>query len=136
MRLKKKLCIRKVNVCWERVSKASAKANFPVCHKHSSLVESFTACGLCKRRLTIGGISTLGLSGGKHELHRLNELLSRDGIPSQLASELVYVCKLCKSFCGIKLRVAAQPDYFKNHRQDKTFFKDYRKRYDEGHNAL
>ena len=86
---------------WERVTKGSAKSSFPMCHKHNAIVESFTSCGLCRRRLTIGSICTLGVT--REELAPLVEALNRDSIPSHLASESTFVCKLCKAFCGVKV---------------------------------
>ena len=72
-----------------------------MCHKHNAIVESFTSCGLCRRRLTIGSICTLGVT--REELAPLVEALNRDSIPSHLASESTFVCKLCKAFCGVKV---------------------------------
>ena len=89
---------------WERVTKGSAKSSFPMCHKHNAIVESFTSCGLCRRRLTIGSICTLGVT--REELAPLVEALNRDSIPSHLASESTFVCKLCKAFCGVKVSIA------------------------------
>ena len=99
-----------------------------MCHKHNAIVESFTSCGLCRRRLTIGSICTLGVritpspeirkqmkwclkltligclsQVSREELPPLVEALNRDSIPSHLASESTFVCKLCKAFCGVKV---------------------------------
>jgi hypothetical protein len=59
IRLKKKL-FKRVSMDWERVTKASSKATFPVCTKHSELVEYYMFCGLCKQKLNVGGMCTLG----------------------------------------------------------------------------
>jgi hypothetical protein len=50
-----------------------------------------------------------------------------DHIPADL-KENHFVCKLCKTFCGIKQK-SLQPDYLKNHKTHKAFYKDYRRRY-------
>ena len=50
-----------------------------------------------------------------------------DHIPADL-KENNFVCKLCKTFCGIKQK-SLQPDYLKNHKTHKAFYKDYRRRY-------
>lgn len=123
IRLKKKLS-KKVTVNWDRITKGSAKSSFAVCNKHNSLVETFTKCGLCKRKLTVGGICGLGMS--KDEVRELNEELQNDNIPSELY-ENVFVCKCCKTFCGIKKK-SAEPDYLKNHKSHKAFYKDYRRK--------
>lgn len=123
IRLKKKL-IKKVSLDWDKVSKASVKASFPVCDKHNLLVEFYSNCGLCKRKLTVGGICTLGMT--KQEVEDMNLLLREDHIPADL-KENNYVCKLCKTFCGIKQK-SLQPDYLKNHKTHKAFYKDYRRR--------
>ena len=39
----------------------------------------------------------------REELAPLVEALNRDSIPSHLASESTFVCKLCKAFCGVKV---------------------------------
>jgi hypothetical protein len=49
-------------------------------------------------------------------------------VPSQLTSESAFVCKPCKTFCGIRHRSAGQPDYLRLHKQDRAFYKDYRKK--------
>jgi hypothetical protein len=49
-----------------------------------------------------------------------------DHIPADL-KENHFVCKLCKTFCGIKQK-SLQPDYLKNHKTHKAFYKDYRRR--------
>eukprot|EP00095_Tigriopus_kingsejongensis_P003267 snap_masked-scaffold69_size418775-processed-gene-3.20 protein:Tk03267 transcript:snap_masked-scaffold69_size418775-processed-gene-3.20-mRNA-1 annotation:"hypothetical protein Phum_PHUM604780" len=123
VRLKRKLS-RKVTLNWEKVTKSSAKSVHGMCHKHNALVESFTKCGLCKRQLTIGGIC--GLAMEKEEIRELNEMLQNDNIPADLY-ENVFVCKHCKTFCGIKKK-AKEPDYLKNHKSHKAFYKDYRRK--------
>ena len=123
IRLKKKL-LKKVTLDWEKVNKASVKATFSVCEKHDNLIEFYSNCGLCKRRLTVGGICALGMT--KQEVEEINLLLREDHIPADL-KENNYVCKLCKTFCGIKQK-SLQPDYLKNHKTHKAFYKDYRRR--------
>ena len=124
IRLKKKLS-KKVGLDWEKVSKASVKAIFPMCNKHNALIEFYSNCGLCKRKLTVGGICTLGMSS--KEVEEMNVLLREDNIPADL-KENNFVCKLCKTFCGIKQK-SLQPDYLKNHKTYKAFYKDYRRKY-------
>ena len=63
----------------------------------------------------------------KTEVQELNELLRADSIPSGLA-ETMFVCKLCKVFCGIKQKAAVETDYLKNHKNHKMFLKDHKKR--------
>ena len=41
----------------------------------------------------------------REELAPLVEALNRDSIPSHLASESTFVCKLCKAFCGVKVSI-------------------------------
>ena len=60
----------------------------------------------------------------KAEVQDLNELLRADSIPAGLA-ETMYVCKLCKTFCGIKQKAAVEPDYLKKH---KDFMKQHKRR--------
>lgn len=124
IRLKKKLS-RKVAMDWEKLSKASVKTSFPMCHKHNNLVENYSQCGLCKRKLSVGGICTLGLS--RPEIEELNMLVRQDNVPAEL-SENTFVCKLCKTFCSIKQKATHIPDYLKNHKAHKAFYKDYRRR--------
>ena len=64
----------------------------------------------------------------KAEVQDLNELLRADSIPSGLA-ENMFVCKLCKLFCGIKQKAANEPDYLKHHKNHKFFIKEQKKRY-------
>ncbi len=122
-RLKKKL-MKKLSMDWDRIGKASMKSSFPVCNKHNGAVEYYSSCGLCKRKLSVGGICSLGLT--KQEVTDLNNMLRDDSIPAGLA-ENMFVCKLCKTFCGIKQK-AAQPDYLKNHKTNRAFYKDYKRR--------
>lgn len=123
IRLKKKVS-KKVGLDWEKIGRASVKATFPICSKHNALIEFYTNCGLCKRKLTVGGICTLGMS--HKEVEEMNVLLREDHIPADL-KENNFVCKLCKTFCGIKQK-SLQPDYLKNHKTYKAFYKDYRRK--------
>ncbi|QQP51613.1 Uncharacterized protein FKW44_013033, partial [Caligus rogercresseyi] len=122
VRLKKKL-VRKISLDWERVGRGSVKSVFPVCHKHHSWVDFYSSCGLCKKKLTVGGICTLGIS--KQEVHELNVLLREDRIPAELV-ENHFVCKLCKTFCNLKQKLLVSPEAFK--KAQKGFCKDYKKR--------
>ena len=124
IRLKKKL-IKRVSVDWERVTKASMKATFAVCNKHSALVEYYMSCGLCKRKLSVPGICSLGLT--RQQVQELNGLLREDHIPAGLV-ENMFLCKLCKTFCGIKLKATQQPDYLKTQKSTRAFYWDYRSR--------
>ena len=124
LRLKKKLIKRGTHLDWERVNKSSLKTNFPLCNKHNTIIDHYVHCGLCKRKLTIGGMCSLGMA--KAEVQALNELLQKDGIPAALV-ENQFVCKLCTTFCGIGQK-SIEPNYFKKHKAHKSFYKDYRKR--------
>ena len=110
---------------WERVTKGSGKATFPMCNKHSALVDSYSQCGLCKRKLTVGGICVLGMT--KEEVMNMNTALRSDNIPSEL-HEHAFVCKCCKTFCGILRQKLIDPEYLKNHRPHKDFYKQHRKK--------
>ena len=123
IRLKKRL-VKKIGLDWDKVNKASVKAAFPICAKHTNLIDFYSNCGLCRRKLTVGGICTLGMSG--KEVEEMNILLREDHIPADL-KENNFVCKLCKTFCGIKQK-SLQPDYLKNHKTHKAFYKDYRRK--------
>lgn len=123
IRLKKRL-IKKIGLDWDKVSKASVKATFPICAKHNILIDFYSNCGLCKRKLSVGGICTLGMT--TKEVEEMNILLREDHIPADL-KENNFVCKLCKTFCGIKQK-SLQPDYLKNHKTHKAFYKDYRRK--------
>lgn len=125
MRLRKKLS-KKVALNWERVTKGSAKSTFAVCHKHHALVESYSQCGLCRRKLTIGGISVLGVAS-KDEAMKLNNALRADNIPSDL-HEHSFVCKTCKTFCTLVRQRIHDPDYLRNHKHNKGFYREYRRR--------
>ena len=124
LRLKKKMLNRKLTVDWDRVTKATMKTHFSVCSKHHTLMDYYMHCGLCKQKLNIGGICSLGMS--KLEVQTLNGLMQRDGIPASLV-ENMFVCKLCKTFCGIKQK-ATQPNYLKNHKPHRAFYKEHKKR--------
>ena len=63
----------------------------------------------------------------KVEVQALNELLRADSIPAGLA-EAMFVCKLCKTFCGMKQKAAAVPDYFENHKNHKIFVENHKRR--------
>ena len=126
IRLKKKL-FKRVSMDWERVTKASMKATFSVCNKHSALVEYFMSCGLCKRKLSVPGICSLG-GMTRQQVQELNGLLREDHIPAGLV-ENMFLCKLCKTFCGIKLKATQQPDYLKTQKNTRAFYWDYRSRY-------
>lgn len=123
-RLRKRLS-KKVALNWERVTKGSAKATFAMCSKHSALVDSYSQCGLCKRKLTVGGICALNMT--KDEIMTMNAALRADNIPSELL-ESSFVCKLCKTFCGIHRQKSVDPEYFKNHKQHKAFYKEHKKK--------
>ena len=123
IRLKKRL-IKKIGLDWDKVSKASVKATFPICAKHNIFIDFYSNCGLCKRKLSVGGICTLGMS--TKEVEEMNILLREDHIPSDL-KENNFVCKLCKTFCGIKQK-SLQPYYLKNHKTHKAFYKGYRRK--------
>ena len=123
-RLKKKLS-RKFNTDWEKINKASMKSKFPVCNKHNNVIEYFTKCGLCKQQLAVNGMCCLRVN--KVEVQNLNELLRDDNIPAGLA-ENMFVCKHCKTFCGVKIKAAGEPDYLKNHKNHKMFVKDHKRR--------
>ncbi len=124
IRLRKKLG-KKVSLNWDRVTKASAKATFPICNKHMSLANSFSICGLCRRKLALGSVVVISFSA-EEELPELNASLRADGIPSELHEQSL-ICKLCKTFCSIKLK-CNDPEYLKGNRPHKSFLKDYRKR--------
>ena len=124
LRLKKKLMKRGTHLDWERVNKSSMKSTFPLCHKHNTWIDYYVHCGLCKRKLAIGGMCSLGMT--KLEVHGLNELLHKDGIPAALV-ENMFVCKLCRTFCGIRQK-STEANYFKKHKAHRSFYKDYRKR--------
>ena len=121
-RLKKRL-LRKLNIDWQKINKASRKSKFPVCNKHNNIIEYFTKCGLCKQQLT----RMCCLYVNKVEVQALNELLRADSIPAGLAANM-FVCKLCKTFCGIKQKAAMEPDYFKNNQNYKMFVEDHKRR--------
>jgi hypothetical protein len=123
-RLKKKL-LRKFNTDWEKISKASLKSKFPVCNKHNNVIEYFTKCGLCKQPLAVNGMCCLLMT--KEQVHELNELLRADNIPSGLHASM-FVCKLCKAFCGVKQKVMTDPDYMKSHKNHKMFIKENKRR--------
>ena len=101
------------------------KSTFPVCSKHNNIIDYYSNCGLCKTKLSLKGICCLKMN--KTEVQELNELLRADSIPSGLA-ETMFVCKLCKVFCGIKQKAAVETDYLKNHKNHKMFLKDHKKR--------
>ena len=46
------------------------------------MIEFYSNCGLCKRKLTISGICTLGMS--KKDVEEMNILLREDHIPADL----------------------------------------------------
>ena len=124
-RLKKRL-VKKLNTDWARIDKASMKSSFPVCTKHNNIIEYYSNCGLCKKKLSVNAICCLRMN--KAEVQDLNELLRADNIPAGLA-ETMFVCKLCKTFCGIKQKAAMEPDYLKNHKNHKLFMKEHKRRY-------
>ncbi len=124
IRIKKKLS-RKVVLNWDRVTKGSAKATFPLCHKHNALIESYSICSLCRRKLSVVSVSALAVTK-PDELAALNKAIREDHIPSEL-NEQSFVCKHCKIFCNIKQQ-ALDPDYLRNHKNHKSWFKDYRKK--------
>jgi len=123
-RLKKRLA-KKLITDWDRIAKASMKSSFPVCNKHYNIIDYYRNCGLCKKKLQINEISCLKMN--KVEVQEFNELLRADSIPAGLA-EGMFVCKLCKSFCGIKQKAAAEPDFLKNHKNHKLFMKQHKQR--------
>ena len=122
-RLKKRL-IKKLNVDWDRIAKASMKSTFPVCEKHYKIIDYYSNCGLCKTKLSLKAICCLKMN--KAEVQELNDLLRADSIPSGLV-ENMFVCKHCKLFCGIKMKAAAEPDYLKHHKTHKLFLKEHKK---------
>ena len=125
LRLKKKLINKKLRLDWDRVGRASVKTPFPVCTKHHSIVDMFMKCGLCKSKLNLqGGICSLGM--GPAEVQTLNGLMQADGIPASLL-EIMFVCKLCKTFCNIRQK-AEQPNYLKNHTSHRAFYRNHKKR--------
>ena len=63
----------------------------------------------------------------KVEVQALNELLRADSIPAGLA-EAMFVCKLCKTFCGMKQKAASVPDYYENHKNHKIFVENHKRR--------
>ena len=63
----------------------------------------------------------------KVEVQALNELLQADSIPAVLAVAM-FVCKLCKMFCGMKQIAAEVPDYFENHKNHKMFVEYHKRR--------
>lgn len=67
---------------------------------------------------------SLGMT--KLEVQDLNNMLRADSIPAGLV-ENMFVCKLCKTFCGIKQK-AVEPDYLKNHKSHKMFYKEHKRR--------
>ena len=101
------------------------KSKFPVCNKHNNVIEYFTKCGLCKQPLAVNGMCCLKMT--KEQVHELNELLRADNIPSGL-HESMFVCKLCKAFCGVKQKVMTDPDYMKSHKNHKMFIKENKRR--------
>ena len=123
-RLKKRL-IKKLHTDWDRIAKASMKSTFPVYNKHNNIIEYYSNCGLCKKKLLVNGICCLRMN--RAEVQELNELLRADSIPAGLA-ETMFVCKLCKTFCGIKQKAAVEPDYLKNHSNHKKFIKEQKRR--------
>ena len=123
-KLKRKL-VRKFNTDWEKINKASMKSKFPVCNKHNNIIECFTKCGLCKQQLAVNGMCCLRVT--KEEVQALNESLRADNIPAGL-SESMFVCKLCKTFCGVKQKVEQDPDYLKSHKNHKMFVKENKRR--------
>lgn len=123
IRLKKRL-VKKIGLDWDKVSKASVKAEFPFCAKLTNLIDFYSNCGLCRRKLTIQGICPLGMT--TKEVEEMNILLREDHIPADL-KENNFLCKLCKTFCGIRQK-SLQPDYLKNHKTHKAFYKDYRRK--------
>jgi len=123
LRLKRKLG-KKVSLNWDRVNKGSAKALFPLCAKHMALANSFSICGLCRRKLALGSVVLVTFA--KEEITELNGGLRADGIPSELHQQSL-ICKLCKTFCSIKLKWH-DAEYLKANRTHKSFYKDYRKK--------
>ena len=123
-RLRKKL-LKKVALNWERITKGSAKATFPMCHKHSALVDSYSQCGLCKRKLTVGGICVLGVT--KEDVATMNSMMRADSIPSEL-HEHAFVCKCCKTFTGVLKQRMGDPDYLKKHKVAKDYYRQHRKK--------
>ncbi len=123
VRLRKKMG-KKVSLNWDRVVKASAKATFSICHKHMSLANSFSICGLCGRKMALGSVVLISFSS--EEIAELNASLRNDGIPSELHEQSL-ICKHCKTFCSIRLKYN-DVDYLKANRPHKSFYKDYRKK--------
>jgi hypothetical protein len=125
MRLRRRLEREKrMHVSWERVNKGSAKATFGICHKHNTVMEACSLCGLCKCKLLMSGISYI--SGKDDETSGINDLLKADGIPNELQDGTA-VCKFCKTFCGIRAK-AVDPEYFKIHKSNKVFYKNHKKK--------
>ena len=81
IRLKKRL-VKKIGLDWDKVSKASVKAEFPFCAKLTNLIDFYSNCGLCRRKLTIQGICPLGMA--TKEVEEMNILLREDHIPADL----------------------------------------------------
>lgn len=123
-RFKKRLLKTRVAICWDRVTKGSAKATFPLCVKHNALMEALRTCGLCKNQMSISSVCPLGME--RETVARVNEELRGDSIPSEL-TESMFVCKLCKSFLAVRQR-ADMADYLKNNKTCKHFYKGYRRK--------
>ncbi len=120
VRLRKKLS-KKVNLNWERVMKASVKASFPICQKHLSVADSFSICGLCSRKMGLGTV-VAPISFSPSEIAELNAVLRDEGIPSELHEQSL-MCKLCKTYCSVKLSSSDADN--KPHR---FFQQDYQKK--------
>jgi hypothetical protein len=60
-------------------------------------------------------------------VQELNGLLREDQIPAGLV-ENMFLCKLCKAFCGIKLKAPQQPDYLKT--QSRSFYWEHKNRFE------
>jgi len=119
IRLKKRL-VRKIRMDWDKVTKASVKACFPLCAKHDNLIAFYSNCGLCRRKLTPAGSLNLNLS--PKEVEEMNVLLREDHIPADLKEDNC-VCNCCKTFCGIKQK-SLDPNYLKTHTTHKKYYKD------------
>lgn len=106
-----------MDIDWE----SSQHTSMSFCVSHYSKIERFLTCALCKRRLARNHTHQLANT----ETDELNQLLGQQGIPVLLSAG-TFVCKLCRYFTQLQLKYKDVENMNTNH---KSFFKNYRKRY-------
>ncbi|XP_065208223.1 uncharacterized protein east isoform X2 [Planococcus citri] len=101
------------------VNKGGPRMRYGLCAQHYYLVDFYTLCGICKKRLNRNHMYSI-----RSELDDYNGILKEDKIPIKLVDNML-LCKLCHYYMSLRLKYGESSRMSPSNRQ---YYQNFRKK--------